>query len=249
MENNSQDRQKHPLTKGWKQPIPTAIYQFFEEDYLALNTFLHLLLHARHEDMAHPQMIEGKKLFQLSKGQALFGKKKYAAYLHCSPAGAHKVLERLKDRYQLVDTEPTPNFTIVTIINYDDLVRFWTASEPEESTRSTVSSTNKNDTTKTTVKSGDGNRHLDELKKLCSICETVFECEKRITPAAFRLYQERRGVFSAEEMQSAFKNLLNEPDLFKIKTNKSRSLEWWLSSDGRIEDMLNCHLNKFPKKS
>jgi hypothetical protein len=237
---NIQHRQ---LSKGWKQPIPVGLYTFFEEDILALNLFIHLLMHARNEDMKEEGWYMGKP-YKLTKGQTIFGKQRYSQYLRCSPSGAHKVLMRLQDGYKVVDTKPSHNFTVVTIKNHEEVTGMWTASSQQRDTKETQSDTNKivkNDKTVESVVTL--TQYEKELNELSKVCETIFEHEKRCGNDTRRLYSDRRRTFSAEEIQGAFKNILNEPDLFKIKHNASRSLSWWLSSDDRIEEMLNCHLN------
>lgn len=74
--------------------------------------------------------------------------------------------------------------------------------------------------------------------------EKIFPCEKRLSPAARKKWLARRGTYSPQEIYQAFSNLLNEPDMWKIKNNGFRSLAWWLHSDERIEDMKNCHLKR-----
>lgn len=129
--------------QGWRQPIPVIAYKIFGEDYLALDLFIHLLLHTRNEDMQQEEWYEGKS-YRLKRGQVLFGKKKYAKRLRCSPSGVYKVLLRLQHRYGLVDTTASSNFTIVTWHSYDEITSMSTASGQQEDREKTASGTKKN---------------------------------------------------------------------------------------------------------
>ena len=76
----------------------------------------------------------------------------------------------------------------------------------------------------------------------------IFPSDKRLTAKACQKWGARRRSYSSEKIRQAFSNLVNEPDKWKINNNGHRSLHWWLHSDDRIEDMLNCHLKSLSKK-
>lgn len=198
--------------------------------------------------MEYEEWYEGKP-YKLDRGQVLFGKKRYAQYLHCSPSSACNALKRLRERFGFVDTKPCKDYTIVTWKNYDELIRFSTPTGQQTNTEKTAPVTYKNDKNEQLHKSVGAHAQYDEeLNELAEICETVFGHQKRVTPEVARNYTERRKIFGKEEIQQAFKNILNEGDHFKLDKNISRSLDWWLASDSRIEDMLHCHLNRPPAK-
>lgn len=88
----------------------------------------------------------------------------------------------------------------------------------------------------------------NEFRQAIPILSKILGSEKRFTPAALKKWSSRRLSFSADELLNAFSNLSNEPDLWKIKNNGFRSLEWWLHSDERIEEMKNCHLKQSSSK-
>lgn len=72
----------------------------------------------------------------------------------------------------------------------------------------------------------------------------LFPNEKVFTIEACRKWSVRRRKYPTEKIREAFGNLVNEPDKWKINNNGHRSMAWWLHSDDRIEEMLNCHLKK-----
>ncbi len=106
---------------GWKQPIDTDIYLWFGDDHLVRDLFWHLIMKARNENMEHPEHYQGK-LFQIKRGQTIFGRNKYSELLRCSPSGTLKALKRLEKVYSRVTSKSTTDFTIITILNYDELV-------------------------------------------------------------------------------------------------------------------------------
>lgn len=72
----------------------------------------------------------------------------------------------------------------------------------------------------------------------------IFQQEKKHNDKSYRKWKTRRQKFSARQISQSFANLVNEPDRWKIENNGHRPLSWWLHSDERIEDMMNCHLKK-----
>jgi len=113
---------------GWKQPIDTDVYLWFGDDHLARDLFIHLLLKARNNDMEFPEHYKGKP-FLLKRGQVIFGQNEYGRKLRCSPIGAYKALKRLEKVLSRVISKPTPDYTIITILNFDDIVGMEYAKE------------------------------------------------------------------------------------------------------------------------
>lgn len=75
----------------------------------------------------------------------------------------------------------------------------------------------------------------------------IFPNEKTITEKVKNKWIARRKKYDPEKIRKAFQNLVNESDKWKIKNNGHRPLSWWLHSDDRIEEMLNCHLKRSTK--
>ena len=106
---------------GWKQPIDTDIYDWFGDDHLARDLFIHLLLKAQNSDMTSPKRYKNKP-FILMRGEVIFGREQYKQRLRCSGTGLYKALQRLKKVFGKVTTKPSSDYTIITILNYDKLV-------------------------------------------------------------------------------------------------------------------------------
>ena len=159
----------------WKQPIDTDIYNWFEDDYLAMNLFIHLLLRARNEDMESPKMYKNKT-YQLKRGQVLYGRNKFSEYVSSSPSGTDRALLRLSKVYSKVTSKRSTNYTIVTIQNYDELVAFEQADEQVKNKRRTskeqVKNTNKN------VKKEKKEKNVDYVE--ASSTEEVFNFENQL---------------------------------------------------------------------
>lgn len=83
-----------------------------------------------------------------------------------------------------------------------------------------------------------------EFRQFIPIASDVLKHEKTFSKEALTKWKARRKKFSALEITEAFKNLVNECDLWKIENNGFRPLSWWLHSDKRIEDMQVVHLKK-----
>lgn len=84
----------------------------------------------------------------------------------------------------------------------------------------------------------------NEFRELLIIVSNLFGHEKVFTKDGLQKFNTRKQKYSAAELQKAFMNLSNEPDLWKIKNNGFRPMQWWLHSDERIESMKVCHLKK-----
>ena len=134
--------------------------------------------------------------------------------------------------------------SVITIINYEkyQMKREQTDEQTDEQ-KGHRPMTNKKDkkikNDKNLEYMSDSETELTEFVRVCSV---VFGHEKRMTKDARKKYAIRRGVYGADQLLTAFKNLLNEPDGWKLKNNGFRPLAWWLHNDERIEEMLTCHL-------
>jgi len=130
--------------KVWKQPIDKRIYDWFGDDHLVRDLFLHLILKAQNEDMKEPKMLNNKT-FQLQRGQVLFGRNTFSKILRCSPSGAERALHRLAKVYSKVTSKPSKNYTVITILNYDELVRMNKQKNKRVTSKEQESNTLKND--------------------------------------------------------------------------------------------------------
>lgn len=114
---------------GWKQPIDTDIYEWFGEDNLARNLFIHLLLKARNKDMDNPQYYK-KKPYKLKRGQVIFGRREYAKLICAAPSSSRNALERLIKVYSKVTSKSNSDYTVINILNFDELVGLEPANKP-----------------------------------------------------------------------------------------------------------------------
>lgn len=108
----------------WKVPISSTIYEAFGKDHLARDLFIHMLLKTRNKDMTKTDYYFGKP-YLLKKGQLIFGRRAYAEKLRSKPTTVVDALRRLTNRqddHQII-AYPTHNFTIVTLIFYNKLVK------------------------------------------------------------------------------------------------------------------------------
>lgn len=106
---------------SWKQPIDTDVYRWFGDDHLARDLFIHLLLRARNKDMEHSEHYK-KKPYQLKRGQVIFGRNEFAKLLRGTGSGTYKALHRLSSVYSKVTSKSNSDYTVITILNFDELV-------------------------------------------------------------------------------------------------------------------------------
>lgn len=163
---------------NWKVPISSGIYESFGNDNLARDLFIHLLLRTRNSDMIEPEFYYGKP-YILKKGQVIFGKKVYSEKLRCSAGAVLNALCRLtkrQDEHQII-VEPSNDYTVVTIISYDKLVKMISEVSTKVSTRYTphrrpevTNKSVKNEISKFTKKN---EINIEEMEKGFSILEGV----------------------------------------------------------------------------
>jgi len=147
---------------GWKQPIDLQVYVWFGDDHLARDLFIHLLLRAKNKDMENPEHFKGKP-FLLKRGQTIFGRNEYAEKLRCSPSGTRNALVRLEKVYSKVTSKSNTDFTVITILNYDDLVCMEQANK-QAGDKQVTSKGQAKDTNKS-VKSDKSDKNKDPVSK------------------------------------------------------------------------------------
>ena len=114
---------------NWKQPIPTGLESVFGEDY-ACNLLYQQLIYRAANQAGFFTTIRGKTI-PIERGQTVFGRRQYGKYLGCDDSKCERNLRKLSDLYQKVSLKVSrSNCTIVTLLNYEELVRFEPQSEP-----------------------------------------------------------------------------------------------------------------------
>jgi len=105
---------------SWKQPIPTNLETIFGEDYASQLLYRELIYRACNEDAV--LTLDGKKFVTLKRGQVLFGRNKYGKYLGWDDMKVSRTLTKICEIYKKVSIQPSKNYTIVSIENYDEVV-------------------------------------------------------------------------------------------------------------------------------
>lgn len=114
----------------WKQPIPCAeeLDRIFHGDYRCMQLYKELIYRACNKDnsLLHLKTtVKGRdrvKTAVLMRGQALYGRKKYAAYLWWDDMTCDRAVMKLVRVYQLLSIQRNKNWSIVTIQNYDEVI-------------------------------------------------------------------------------------------------------------------------------
>ena len=129
---------------SWKQIIPTSVYEDFGNDYAAMNIYIHGLLRARSEDMQKPEYYKGKP-YILKRGQFIYGRNEFAKYVNMSPSGTDKALMRIQEVTSKITIERTKDYSIITILNYDEVTSIETKSNKRVASKWQASDTNQHD--------------------------------------------------------------------------------------------------------
>lgn len=111
----------------WRQPIPVGLESIFGTDHRANLLYRELLYRACNQDTV--MTLDGKKHVKILRGQVLFGRNKFAQYICSSSATVDRTLIKLEKVYNQVSNQRTHDYTLVTINNYDEVVRLEQPSE------------------------------------------------------------------------------------------------------------------------
>ena len=112
------------MNKQWKQPTPTDIRNNENIDLLTRLIFLDILNGCQNEDYLLIYFHGNKRVtIPLKRGQYFFQVKKYADAIECDRRKIEKSLEIISNWYTEMQIERTPFGLIITIKDYDSLIR------------------------------------------------------------------------------------------------------------------------------
>jgi hypothetical protein len=106
---------------SWKQPIPTDLETVFGSDWGCSLLYQQLIYRASNQDGFFTD--DRKKTTPIKRGQVVFGKTKWSLYLQKPKTTLNAWLHKLSEIYQKVELQPSKNFTIVTIKDYDEIMK------------------------------------------------------------------------------------------------------------------------------
>lgn len=158
---------------NWKQPIPTNLLEICKWNKFASTVFMLLLLRTRNEDWIYYLKWEP---IELKRWQCACWRLELWEYFWLKVNQSWKifrVIEYLKANY-LIDKQKSRNCSIITIINYDEIIWFEQSNEQSKDNQKTIkrqsTDTNKNDNNvkneKKSNKSKDLLVHDTDSKKL-----------------------------------------------------------------------------------
>ncbi len=224
--------------------------QFRESPYYkeqnAKAVWIECLLRASHAD--NTVFLKRQQIF-LKEGEFCMGREEFGVSIGMSGSTAWFWLLRFEvDR--MVDIKKTAKGSIVSVKKWTEYQKVDSTIDNKKTADEQQMNTNKKE--KNVKKNKETTVHMPEVlsekesefRNIIPLLSKVLGYEKIFTVDALKKWNSRRLSFSAEELLNAFNNLSKESDLWKIKNNGWRPLSWWLQSDSRIEEMLNCHLKR-----
>ncbi len=110
----------------WKMPVPTDLNRFFGNDTLALLVFERLLIRARIQDETVD--FASSPTF-LMRGQSVCGYRELAKMYKRDWKTIKRCLYKLQNKYMRVVLRPTPKGTVVTIKNFDEVIKMEVGAE------------------------------------------------------------------------------------------------------------------------
>ena len=128
---------------SWKQPIPTDLD--FGDDESAKTLFILLLLNSSNSDRV--VSIDNQNI-ELTRGQSIFGRYLYAkkfGFKRSQSQRCARMLERLDKLHNRINIKPLNKCTIVTIKNYDSLVKINKQTNSKQTTNKHQTNTYKSE--------------------------------------------------------------------------------------------------------
>lgn len=141
----------------WKQPIPTNLIEIFKGDKFKSTIFTILLLRARNEDTIY--YFEDGESVLLKRGQCVVGRYDLAQCLGLKRKESLRCYRKLKSiekADKLLNLQKYKDCSIVTIHDYDEIIRFEQSSEHSVNNLRTINEQSMN--TNKSVKSGENIR-------------------------------------------------------------------------------------------
>lgn len=198
---------------SWKQPIPTDLDEVFGTDYLCRDLYIHLLLKSANKDGFWTDE-KTKRTFAIRRGQVVFGQNKWGRCLRTSPKTVSRTLTKLSEKYKKVTYSVEQKFSLVTIIDYDDICKM----TDSRLTGDLLVTTSKS------VKSVKKER--DKRKKLEKLTATqIWEIAKRHCVGVEDVRQIQEEVFASIEAG----------DKYKVKSVSGTVVSWLLRGIKRGE--------------
>lgn len=105
----------------WKQPIPTDLHLVFGEDHGANLLYRELIYRASNEERI---ICVGSIRIKIKRGETLFSQSSFAEFLQWNGRKCSRVLEDLCNFYKKVSRRRQGKYTVVELLNYDELISF-----------------------------------------------------------------------------------------------------------------------------
>lgn len=126
----------------WKQPIPTGLEKIFGDDAKCNLLFQQLIYMACNKDGFFTD--SRGKTTPIQRGEVVFGRNTFAKRLGIgSPRLWEEKLRKLEKTYKLIDKQAGPNFTLVKIKNYDEVVKIDNQNDKHMTSKGQASDTSK----------------------------------------------------------------------------------------------------------
>lgn len=239
---NSQGIALDMVCNGWKQPIPVLCTLLTNGNKFAATVFKELLSRAANADKT---VYVGDVPVFLKRGQCVCGKYELAKCFGLKRNEAnriHRILKKLEKVNHLVNKQKHQNCSIVTIKNYDRLVRFEQPSELSVNHRRTIGEPSTN--TNKSIKSKE-NVNTVGITKLINHFNTSFGRDYKVTAGRVDKYRARRKTFTQEQLIEAVTKLA------KSEFHSGGNDKGWVASPDyllRNDEIVDSALNMKPPK-
>lgn len=229
---------------AWKQPIPTGLESVFGDDYASMLLYKELIYRAANSDGYFTD--KRGKTVAVKRGQTVYGRNQFCKYLATNPSQFwDRKLEKLEKTYKLVNKQASNNFTLVDLINYNELVRFEQANEQavnkQRTSNEQAMNTSKSVETVETGRLEDSNSYVAEATEATEGIEEMKSLWRTHTGTQLRNHLEenlKAYTYLKGELHSELPNYLSAVRMLRADHYQKRTLQAKLINYAGLRDRL-----------
>lgn len=211
---------------SWKQPIPTDLRNVFGDDHLSRLIYQEFLLMACNSEQV--KNVNGQ-IFKLERGQCFYTTLDLSKIFRTHRNSVVNSIKRLNSLYNRIDNRTTPKGSIVTILNYDDIVsldnRIDNKIDNSRTTAGQQSDINKSD------KNVKNDIRLNNKQKI----ESFFESENLKEIVESKLIPYENQIWFEEQAKTT------------LETLKEKMIEYYDTNKKEIKNVKMTFINWLPK--
>jgi len=196
------------MTTCWKQPTPTDINHMQEFDALDRAIFREILSLCQNKNTVI-NFIQSDKHYsvELNRGQCIFKVSKFAKEMKIDPKRVRKNIEKLSKWYSQMDSKAMPFGLVITMINYDDLVKMESQMDNDGIVKGESKDSQRRANKSVKSVKGGVDELENEAKELLLLVNNLYDKKYSSVKAWLGNYKKLRDDYTLEDFKTAIKNI------------------------------------------